>query len=108
IAFGGPIIKQFYIALLFGVVMGTYSSIFIASPLLVIWEGVAARRNSGATRRKSVEDRPMVSAERAKELKPMMEATGMVPPSDDSEESIEKVITGDQVKVKPKKKKKRF
>lgn len=108
IAFGGPIIKQFYIALLLGTVVGTYSSVFIANPLLVIWEGVAARRNSGATRRKSVEDRPMVSVERAKELKPMMEATGMVPPSDDSEESIEKVITGDQVKVKPKKKKKRF
>jgi len=35
--FGGDSIKQFVLALLAGVFVGTYSSIFIASPLLVDW-----------------------------------------------------------------------
>jgi preprotein translocase subunit SecF len=37
--FGGESIRNFIIALLIGIVSGTYSSIFNAAPLLVIWEG---------------------------------------------------------------------
>lgn len=36
--FGGGTIKDFVLALSIGVFIGTYSSIFLASPLLVIWE----------------------------------------------------------------------
>ncbi|MBT4277858.1 protein translocase subunit SecF [Candidatus Falkowbacteria bacterium] len=36
--FGGETIKSFVLALIIGVVIGTYSSIFLASPLLVVWE----------------------------------------------------------------------
>jgi preprotein translocase subunit SecF len=36
--FGGQTIKYFTLALLVGVIFGTYSSIFIASPILVVWE----------------------------------------------------------------------
>jgi preprotein translocase subunit SecF len=36
--FGGATIKFFILALMIGIISGTYSSIFIASPLLVIWE----------------------------------------------------------------------
>ncbi len=36
--FGGETIRWFVVALLIGIVAGTYSSIFFASPLLVIWE----------------------------------------------------------------------
>lgn len=36
--FGGVTIKFFILALIFGIFFGTYSSIFIASPLLVLWE----------------------------------------------------------------------
>lgn len=36
--FGGVTIKFFVLALIFGIFSGTYSSIFIASPLLVLWE----------------------------------------------------------------------
>ncbi len=36
--FGGEVIKDFAFALLVGIVVGTYSSIFIASPILVEWE----------------------------------------------------------------------
>jgi preprotein translocase subunit SecF len=35
--FGGESIKWFVVALLIGIVSGTYSSIFTASPLLVVW-----------------------------------------------------------------------
>ncbi len=35
--FGGDTIRNFVLALLIGIASGTYSSIFIASPLLVIW-----------------------------------------------------------------------
>jgi len=36
--FGGESIRWFVFALMIGVVIGTYSSIFLASPLLVEWE----------------------------------------------------------------------
>ncbi len=36
--FGGDTIKDFVLALSIGVFIGTYSSIFLASPVLVIWE----------------------------------------------------------------------
>lgn len=36
--FGGASIKYFIVALLVGISVGTYSSIFIASPLLVTWQ----------------------------------------------------------------------
>jgi preprotein translocase subunit SecF len=34
---GGPVIKDFAFTLCFGVIVGTYSSVFIAAPLLVWW-----------------------------------------------------------------------
>lgn len=42
--FGGESIKHFALALIVGIVTGTYSSIFIASPLLVSWSQFAAKR----------------------------------------------------------------
>ena len=36
--FGGGVIHNFAFALLVGVVVGTYSSIFVASPLLIAWQ----------------------------------------------------------------------
>jgi preprotein translocase subunit SecF len=38
LAFGGATIRDFVFALIVGIVIGTYSSIFLASPLLVTWE----------------------------------------------------------------------
>lgn len=38
--FGGSSIRPFAMALTIGIAIGTYSSIFVASPLLVIWEKV--------------------------------------------------------------------
>ncbi|OQY25791.1 MAG: protein translocase subunit SecF, partial [Desulfobacteraceae bacterium 4572_35.2] len=36
--FGGGVIHNFAFALLVGVLVGTYSSIFVASPLLIVWD----------------------------------------------------------------------
>ncbi len=36
--FGGESIKYFALALIVGIALGTYSSLFLASPLLVVWE----------------------------------------------------------------------
>ncbi|MBC7239581.1 MAG: protein translocase subunit SecF, partial [Chloroflexi bacterium] len=38
IFFGGATIRQFMIVMLVGMVSGTYSSLFFAVPLLVVWE----------------------------------------------------------------------
>ena len=46
--FGGAVIHDFAFALLIGFTVGTYSSIYIASPLLILWENLAARRKSPA------------------------------------------------------------
>jgi len=53
LAFGGSVTKLFNWALLIGIIIGTYSSIFVASPLVVIWERMAGakaveRRAAGA------------------------------------------------------------
>ncbi len=37
--FGGEVLHDFSLALLLGVLIGTYSSIFVASPLLLLWPG---------------------------------------------------------------------
>jgi len=42
--FGGESIRWFVVALLSGIVIGTYSSIFNASPLLVLWQEISDKR----------------------------------------------------------------
>lgn len=42
--FGGPVLNGFSFALVVGIIVGTYSSIFVASPILVFWYGVAEGR----------------------------------------------------------------
>ena len=43
---GGEIIHDFAFALLVGVVVGTYSSVFIASVFLVFWESRSKRKKA--------------------------------------------------------------
>jgi len=38
VVFGGEVIRDFALTLLVGIIVGTYSSIFIASPILVEWQ----------------------------------------------------------------------
>ncbi len=41
---GGPVLRDFALALIFGVLVGTYSSVFVASPVYVEWEARKPRR----------------------------------------------------------------
>ncbi len=53
--FGGEVIRSFILAMLFGVLVGTYSSIFIASPMLLLfgvkrdWSGASKDSKVAAT-----------------------------------------------------------
>ena len=40
---GGEVLHDFSLALLWGVIFGTYSSVFVASPLLLLWPGTSGR-----------------------------------------------------------------
>lgn len=46
LVFGGPTIKPFALALVIGITSGTYSSIFIASPIWTTWRNWEERRNA--------------------------------------------------------------
>jgi preprotein translocase SecF subunit len=37
--FGGVVLKEFALALVIGLVVGTYSSIFVAAPIVAVWRG---------------------------------------------------------------------
>lgn len=42
--FGGPVLHGFAFALVVGIIIGTYSSVFIASPILIFWQNFVDRR----------------------------------------------------------------
>ncbi|MBN1211134.1 MAG: protein translocase subunit SecF [candidate division Zixibacteria bacterium] len=42
--FGGEVLRYFSLAIIMGVIIGTYSSIFVASPIVVEWEARSPRR----------------------------------------------------------------
>jgi preprotein translocase subunit SecF len=44
VLFGGEVLHDFSIALLMGVIVGTYSSVFVASPILVVWQAKTGGR----------------------------------------------------------------
>jgi len=50
--FGGPVLRDFSLAIIVGVVVGTYSSIFIASPIVLWW--TRARGQSTSSLRREV------------------------------------------------------
>jgi preprotein translocase SecF subunit len=49
---GGSVLQDFALAIIIGIVVGTYSSIFIASPIVLWW--TKARGGSGAMLRREV------------------------------------------------------
>ena len=54
--FGGAVLRDFSLAIIVGVVVGTYSSIFIASPIVLWW--TRARGESTSTLRREVTQKP--------------------------------------------------
>ncbi|HUA84032.1 MAG TPA: protein translocase subunit SecF [Bryobacteraceae bacterium] len=42
--FGGQVLNGFSFALVMGIIFGTYSSVFIASPILLLWQNIIERK----------------------------------------------------------------
>jgi preprotein translocase subunit SecF len=42
--FGGEVLRDFSLALILGIIIGTYSSVFVASPIVVEWEAKSPKR----------------------------------------------------------------
>jgi len=59
--FGGGLIKSFALAMMIGVLVGTYSSIYIASPLLVWLDGWFEKRRKSKAEEKRLIDGPTVT-----------------------------------------------
>ncbi|MBI3209399.1 MAG: protein translocase subunit SecF [Candidatus Solibacter usitatus] len=47
--FGGQVLNGFSFALVVGIIVGTYSSVFIASPILIFWKNWMEKRGGGGT-----------------------------------------------------------
>jgi preprotein translocase subunit SecF len=46
--FGGPVLHGFSFALVCGIIVGTYSSVFIACPIVLFWHNYADKRRKVA------------------------------------------------------------
>jgi preprotein translocase subunit SecF len=46
--FGGPVLHGFSLALVLGIIVGTYSSVFVASPIVLFWHDFADARTKKA------------------------------------------------------------
>ena len=47
----GAVVRDFALALSFGVIIGTYSSIFVAAPIVVEWEARSPKRFATITKK---------------------------------------------------------
>ena len=45
---GGPVLNTFALTLIIGIIVVTYSSIYVASPIIVIWKDFTNRRKAAA------------------------------------------------------------
>jgi preprotein translocase subunit SecF len=61
--FGGPVLHGFSFALVAGIIVGTYSSVFVASPIVLFWHNYTERRRKTSSPvPSSAAARPQVSA----------------------------------------------
>lgn len=55
IVFGGPVLADFGLTMMLGILIGTYSSIFVASPIVLWWSGRGGRNLKSEVRRSDEE-----------------------------------------------------
>ena len=67
--FGGQVLSGFSFALVVGIMIGTYSSIFVASPILIFWQNLADGRGPASAGRPSVSDKGAKAAKPVKTAK---------------------------------------
>lgn len=63
--FGGPVLRPFAFVLLVGIIVGTYSSIYIASPILTIWLKLFSRKTAEDKREERAAERRAPKSARA-------------------------------------------
>jgi preprotein translocase subunit SecF len=63
--FGGPVLHGFSLALVIGIIIGTYSSVFVASPIVLMWHDWADKRKKAAPVAPPVAAAPRVGAPKA-------------------------------------------
>jgi SecD/SecF fusion protein len=106
---GGPVVKTFVAALLIGIVSGTYSSIFNATPLLVLWKRLSGEDKmmpatpSGPVGR--APQRPIPANRPPRPTQPTPVAAGR---SSDDAESDEETTDPRTGRIVPKKRKRRM
>ncbi len=61
---GGPVLHSFSFALVCGIIVGTYSSVFVASPIVLFWRNYADKRGKGGPA-PAVASRPAESARKS-------------------------------------------
>lgn len=60
--FGGPVLHGFSLALVIGIIIGTYSSVFVASPIVLMWHDWADKRRKPEPVAPAVSATPRVGA----------------------------------------------
>jgi preprotein translocase subunit SecF len=112
---GGPTIRTFIVALLIGIISGTYSSIFNATPLLVLWKRLSGEKAAAtaAAAGPAARPAPRPTPQRPTPQAPRPRPTAQPPTSNGDgstaipdEDHIVSVPGADR--VKPKKKKRRM
>lgn len=100
VAFGGPLLRHFYITLMVGIIIGTYSSIFNATPLVIVWDKLSERGRT--PRRRAVEEKAFTD-------KPLVSGAEQATSVEQAETETPSDKTGDATRAaRPKRKKKRF
>lgn len=117
LAFGGPVIRLLVMALTIGIISGTYSSIFNAAPLLVLWKRLSGDRSMAPATGGGPAPRPAARRpEPVAKSRPIQPATAPATPAppqqavaktDDAEEA-EAAAAGSTGRVKPKRRKRRM
>lgn len=100
VIFGGPLLRHFYITLMAGIIIGTYSSIFNATPLVIVWDQIGGKGRT--PRRRVVEEKAFV-------VKPLVGGVEQATAVDEVEPDSAGDKSADAAKTaRPKRKKKRF
>lgn len=60
--FGGPVLHNFSFALVVGIIIGTYSSVFVASPIVLFWQNFSEGRRKTAPVAAPAAPKPQASA----------------------------------------------
>jgi preprotein translocase subunit SecF len=80
--FGGEVLNGFSFALVWGIIFGTYSSVFIASPILIFGQNLVDQRKAqAAAGRGAKTPEALPGSMKSPSLKPTLKTTGVKPPA---------------------------